>query len=58
MPVVLQDSLRGLCAGYGRLRAGLVSGRFVKEGAPFEQAVDNSLAREAVGEDPPALPGA
>ena len=28
-----------------RLKAGLVSGYFVKQGAPFEQAVDNSLAR-------------
>ena len=45
-------------AGYDRLRAGLVSGRFVKDGAAFELAVDNSLALEAVHEDPPALPGA
>jgi NitT/TauT family transport system substrate-binding protein len=42
-------------AGYDRLKAGLVSGGFVKEGAPFEQAVDNSLAEEVIGEDPPAL---
>ena len=41
--------------GYDRLKAGLVSGGFVKEGAPFEQAVDNSLAEEVVREDPPAL---
>ena len=42
-------------AGYDRLKAGLVSGHFVKHGAPFEQAVDNSLAEEVVREDPPAL---
>jgi NitT/TauT family transport system substrate-binding protein len=43
--------------GYDRLKAGLVSGHFVKEGAPFEQAVDNSLAEEVVREDPPPLAG-
>ena len=42
-------------AGYDRLKAGLVSGRFVKQGVPFEQAVDNSLAEEVIGEDPPPL---
>src|SRR6516162_7973398 len=42
-------------AGYDRLKAGLVSGRFVKKGVPFEQAVDNSLAEEVIGEDPPPL---
>ena len=42
-------------AGYDRLKAGLVSGYFVKEGAPFEQAVDNSLAEEVVREDPPPM---
>jgi NitT/TauT family transport system substrate-binding protein len=42
-------------AGYERLRAGLVSGGFVKSGAPFEVAVDNSLAEEIVREDPPPL---
>ena len=42
-------------AGYDRLKAGLVSGHFVKQGAPFEQAVDNSLAEEVVREDPPPL---
>ena len=41
--------------GYDRLKAGLVSGRFVKQGVPFEQAVDNSLAEEVIGEDPPPL---
>jgi NitT/TauT family transport system substrate-binding protein len=41
--------------GYDRLKAGLVSGHFVRQGAPFEQAVDNSLAEEVVREDPPAL---
>jgi NitT/TauT family transport system substrate-binding protein len=42
-------------AGYDRLKAGLISGGFVKQGAPFEQAVDNSLAEEVVREDPPPL---
>ncbi len=42
-------------AGYDRLRAGLISARFVKEAAAFEQAVDNMLAEEIVREDPPAL---
>lgn len=41
--------------GYDRLKAGLVSGGFVKQGAPFEEAVDNSLAEEVVREDPPPL---
>jgi NitT/TauT family transport system substrate-binding protein len=44
-------------AGYDRLKAGLVSGGFVREGAPFESAVDNSLAEEVVREDPPPLEG-
>jgi NitT/TauT family transport system substrate-binding protein len=43
--------------GYERLRAGLISARFVREAAPFEQAVDNTLAEEIVREDPPALAG-
>ena len=43
--------------GYDRLRAGLISARFVKQAAPFEQAVDNTLAEEIVREDPPALEG-
>jgi NitT/TauT family transport system substrate-binding protein len=42
-------------AGYDRLKAGLVSGRFVREGASFAKAVDNSLAEEVVREDPPPL---
>jgi NitT/TauT family transport system substrate-binding protein len=42
-------------AGYDRLRAGLISAGFVKQAAPFEQAVDNSLAGEVVREDPPPL---
>jgi NitT/TauT family transport system substrate-binding protein len=42
-------------AGYDRLRASLLSGRFVKEAAPFEQAVDNSLAEEVVRQDPPPM---
>ena len=41
--------------GYERLRAGLISAGFVREAAPFEQAVDNSLAEEIVREDPPPL---
>jgi NitT/TauT family transport system substrate-binding protein len=41
--------------GYDRLRAGLISAGFVKQAAPFEQAVDNSLAEEIVREDPPPL---
>jgi NitT/TauT family transport system substrate-binding protein len=42
-------------AGYDRLRDGLVSGGFVSPGATFEQAVDNSLAEKALGENLPAL---
>jgi NitT/TauT family transport system substrate-binding protein len=42
--------------GYDRLRAGLISAHFVKQAAPFDQAVDNTLAEEVVQEDPPALP--
>jgi NitT/TauT family transport system substrate-binding protein len=42
-------------AGYERLRAGMMSAGFVQYAAPFEQAVDNSLAEEVVREDPPAL---
>jgi hypothetical protein len=42
-------------AGYERLAAGLVSGGFVTAAVPFERAVDNSLAEEAVGDDPPPL---
>jgi len=41
--------------GYDRLAAGLVSGGFVGSAAPFETAVDNSLAEQAVREDPPSL---
>jgi ABC-type nitrate/sulfonate/bicarbonate transport system substrate-binding protein len=44
-------------AGYDPLKAGLVSGDFVREGASFEAAVDNSLADEVVREDPPPLEG-
>ena len=43
--------------GYERLRAGLISASFVRQAAPFEQAVDNTLAEEIVREDPPALEG-
>jgi len=42
-------------AGYDRLKAGLVSGGFVREGASFETAVDNSLAEEVIRENPPPL---
>ncbi len=41
--------------GYDRLRASLVSGGFVSSGAPYELAVDNSLAERVIAEDPPAL---
>jgi NitT/TauT family transport system substrate-binding protein len=41
--------------GYERLRASLVSGGFVSPGAPYELAVDNSLAETVIAEDPPAL---
>lgn len=41
--------------GYDRLRAGLISAGFVKQAAPFEQAVDNTLVEEVVREDPPAF---
>jgi NitT/TauT family transport system substrate-binding protein len=41
--------------GYERLRASLLSARFVKDAAPFEQAVDNSLAEEVVRENPSPL---
>jgi NitT/TauT family transport system substrate-binding protein len=34
--------------GYNRLRDSLVSGGFVSPGTPFETAVDNSLAKEAL----------
>jgi NitT/TauT family transport system substrate-binding protein len=47
-PILPQD-------GYDRLAAGLVSGGFVGSAAPFEAAVDNSLAEQAVREDPPSL---
>jgi NitT/TauT family transport system substrate-binding protein len=40
--------------GYERLKDGLVSGGFVN-GTPYETAVDNSLAEEAVRDDPPPL---
>ena len=40
--------------GYERLKAGLVSSGFAK-GVPYETAVDNSLAEEAVAADPPPL---
>jgi NitT/TauT family transport system substrate-binding protein len=42
-------------SGYERLRAGLVSGGFVKVGTPYETAVDNSLAEAVIRQDPPPL---
>ncbi len=42
-------------SGYERLRAGLVSGGLVKAGAPYETAVDNTLAEFVIREEPPAL---
>ena len=47
-PILPQD-------GYDRLAAGLVSGGFIGSAAPFDTAVDNSLAEQAVREDPPSL---
>jgi NitT/TauT family transport system substrate-binding protein len=41
-------------AGYDRLKAALVAGKFVR-GTPFEIAVDNSIAEQVIAEDPPAL---
>jgi NitT/TauT family transport system substrate-binding protein len=41
--------------GYERLKAGLVSGGFVRAATPYEIAVDNSLAEAAVRADPPSL---
>lgn len=41
--------------GYDRLRDGLVSGGFVSPGAPFETAVDNSLAEAVIDENLPPL---
>jgi NitT/TauT family transport system substrate-binding protein len=40
--------------GYDRLKDGLVSGGFCA-GVDYAMAVDNSLAEEAVADDPPAL---
>ncbi len=42
-------------AGYDRLRDSLVSGGFVSPGAPFETAVDNTLAAAVVAEQLPPL---
>jgi NitT/TauT family transport system substrate-binding protein len=41
--------------GYDQLKAGLVSGGFVRADTPFETAVDNSFAEAAVRADPPPL---
>jgi len=42
-------------AGYNRLKASLISARFVERAVPFEHAVDNSLAEEVVRENPTPL---
>jgi NitT/TauT family transport system substrate-binding protein len=42
-------------SGYERLRASMVSGGLVSSGAPYETAVDNSLAEAVIAEDPPPL---
>jgi NitT/TauT family transport system substrate-binding protein len=42
-------------SGYERLRAGLVSGGLITAGAPYESAVDNTLAELVIRQDPPAL---
>ena len=42
-------------AGYDRLKAGLLSGGLIRRDTPFEQAVDNRLARLAIEQNPPAL---
>ncbi len=42
-------------AGYDRLKAGLLSGGLIRRDTPFEQAVDNRLARIAIEQNPPPL---
>jgi NitT/TauT family transport system substrate-binding protein len=42
-------------AGYDRLKAGLLSGGLITRDTPFEDAVDNHLARLVIEENPPAL---
>lgn len=42
-------------SGYDRLKAGLISGRFVTRGTAYETAVDNRLAEQIIAEDPPPL---
>jgi NitT/TauT family transport system substrate-binding protein len=42
-------------AGYDRLRDSLLSGGFITVGKDFDQAVDNSIAREVIAADPPPL---
>ena len=46
-PILLRD-------GYERLKDSMISGGFVK-GTPYEVAVDNTLAEEAVAADPPPV---
>lgn len=41
--------------GYERLRAGLLSGGLVRNAASYETAVDNSLAQEAINDNPPPI---
>jgi NitT/TauT family transport system substrate-binding protein len=42
-------------AGYDRLKAGLLSGGLITRDTSFEEAVDNTLARLVIEENPPAL---
>src|SRR5258708_6974144 len=42
-------------AGYDRLKAGLLSGGLITRDTPFEEAVDNQLARLVIEENPPAV---
>jgi ABC-type nitrate/sulfonate/bicarbonate transport systems, periplasmic components len=42
-------------AGFERLRASFISGRFITRGVTYEQAVDNSLVEEVIAEAPLAL---
>ncbi len=40
--------------GYDRLKAGIISSGFAR-GTPYEVAVDNTLAEQAVRDDPPSV---
>jgi NitT/TauT family transport system substrate-binding protein len=41
-------------SGYERLRSGILSAGFVRTPASYASAVDNTLAEEVIGDDPPA----